>query len=62
MEQGSHDLMKQSVGLRLDNITQLGVINKPTKINRKSKIKPFTEWTEQERRTRVYVMRYFKKW
>ena len=76
MEQSSHDLIKQSMGLRLDNIIQLGckllmydnayrkkppptdeevrcmilsVINKPTKINRKSKIKPFAERTEQER-------------
>ncbi len=76
MEQSSHDLMKQIVGLRLDNIIQLGckllmynnayrkkppptdeevrcmilsVINKPTNKKRKSKIKPYAEWTEQER-------------
>ena len=68
--------MKQIVGLRLDNIIQLGckllmynnayrkkppptdeevrcmilsVINKPTNKKRKSKIKPYAEWTEQER-------------
>ena len=76
MEQGSHDLIKQGIGLRLENIIQLGckllmydnafrkkppptdeevrrmilsVINKSTNKNRKSKIKSFTEWTEQER-------------
>jgi len=76
MEQSSHDLMKQTIGLRLDNIIQLGckllmynnayrkkppptdeevrcmilsVINKPTNKKRKSKIKPYAEWTEQER-------------
>lgn len=76
MEQSSNDLMKQSVGLRLDNIIQLGckllmynnayrkkppptdeeircmilsAINKPTNKKRKSKIKPYAEWTEQER-------------
>ena len=76
MEQSSHDLIKQRIGLRLDNIIQLGcklliydnayrkkplptdkevkrkilsVINKPTNKKNKSKIKPYTEWTEQER-------------
>jgi hypothetical protein len=76
MEQSSYDLIKQSIGLRLDNIIQLGckllmydnayrkkppptdeevrrkilsVINKSTNKKRKSKIKPYAEWTEQER-------------
>ena len=76
MEQSSHDLIKQNIGLRLDNIIQLGckllmfdnayhkkpmptdeevrskilsVINKSTNKKRKSKIKPYAEWTEQER-------------
>ncbi len=76
MEQSNHDLVKQSIGLRLDNIIQLGcnllmydngyrkkppptdeevrcmiisVINESTDDKRKSKIKPFSEWTEQER-------------
>ncbi|GAB6269388.1 hypothetical protein DS62_13190 [Smithella sp. SC_K08D17] len=75
-QQNSYDLIKQSMGLRLDNIIQLGckllmydnayhkkppptdeevrcmilsVINKSTNKNCKSKIKPYAEWTEQER-------------
>jgi len=76
MEQSSHDLIKQGIGPRLDNLIQVGckllmydnayrkkppptdekvrcmilsVFNKPTERNRQSKIKPFAEWTEQER-------------
>jgi len=76
MEQNDYDLIKQSTGLKLDNIIQLGcklimydhayhkntpptdeevrneilsVIKKLNHKKRKSKIKPFAEWTEQER-------------
>jgi hypothetical protein len=75
MKPSSYDFIKQSIGLRLDNIIQLGckllmhdnayhkkplltdeevrrkilsIINKSTNKKRKSKIKPYSEWTEQD--------------